>query len=494
MRIKASLRLVDLYKRRIIIYSLLLLIALFHYADSPFGFIAVSISIGYLSLITLSTLETYNTKLALGGYISAQKASRIMQTVVQIGAFLGAALSGYLLEATSPQGAAAEIGYNGLIVALCVFDIIISLIAGYIIFCDEYNATDTTALATDKKPVPTPQANGLSRELKLLCVCIVLIGFHICAYNTLATILFQSVKNFGSEYYGLCSAVAGMGAFLAAFIKIPRFEFILPALMLSVADLIFSTTQSPYLAVVFCFFIGFSMNTMRINARKHTIEATKTEAQAELVGSYSGMLYTLSQSAGLCYPWSSYKLCPYGSSSSCLSSPPYRLNNLYLCSFPFIAAEQSMRKTILIVDPFSTGALYGPALQKLGYACYGVVSQPDLFSRYMLSYQGKGMAEAKLHNVDEIKTRFPIGAIESVVAGAEGGIYCADQLAAYYNCPGNNPSTTDWRRKKAAMQKRLCENGLSYIRSKILTKDNCAIDDFESHSGYVVKPNDSAGS
>ncbi|WP_375654697.1 MFS transporter [Bartonella sp. AA83SXKL] len=298
VRIKASLRLVDLYKRRIIIYSLLLLIALFHYADSPFGFIAVSISIGYLSLITLSTLETYNTKLALSGYISAQKASRIMQTVVQIGAFLGAALSGYLLEATSPRGAAAEIGYNGLIVTLCVFDIIISLIAGYIIFCDEYNATDTTAPATDKKTAPIPQADGLSRELKLLCVCIGLIGFHICAYNTLATILFQSVKNFGSEYYGLCSAVAGMGAFLAAFIKIPRFEFILPALMLSVADLIFSTTQSPYLAVVFCFFIGFSMNTMRINARKHTIEATKTEAQAELVGSYSGMLYTLSQSAG----------------------------------------------------------------------------------------------------------------------------------------------------------------------------------------------------
>ncbi len=34
-----------------------------------------------------------------------------------------------------------------------------------------------------------------------------------------------------------------------------------------------------------------------------------------------------------------------------------------------------MRKPILIVDPFSKGALYGPALQKLGYACYGVVSQ-----------------------------------------------------------------------------------------------------------------------
>ncbi|WP_375611453.1 ATP-grasp domain-containing protein [Bartonella sp. AA9NXGY] len=153
-----------------------------------------------------------------------------------------------------------------------------------------------------------------------------------------------------------------------------------------------------------------------------------------------------------------------------------------------------MRKPILIVDPFSTGALYGPALQKLGYACYGVVSQQAPFSHYMLSYQGEGMAEAKLHSVDEIKKRFPIGAIEAVVAGAEGGIYCADQLAAYYGCLGNNPLTTDWRRKKAAMQKRLCENGLSYIRSKILTKNDCTLDGFESHSGYVVKPNDSAGS
>ncbi len=301
LRIKSSLRLVDLYRRRIIIYSLLLLIALFHYVDSPFGFIAVSISIGYLSLITLSTLETYNTKLVLSSYISAQKASRIMQTVVQIGAFLGAALSGYLLEATSPRGIAAGVGYNGLIAAICLFDIIVSLVAGYVIFRDEYsadNARSATPLATEKEPTITPQIDGLTSELKLLCVCIGLIGFHACAYNTLATILFQSVKNFGSEYYGLCSAVAGVGAFLAAFIKIPRFEFILPALLLSVADVIFSITQLPYLAVVFCFFIGFSMNTIRINARKHTIEATKTEAQAELVGSYSGMLYTLSQSAG----------------------------------------------------------------------------------------------------------------------------------------------------------------------------------------------------
>ncbi len=87
-----------------------------------------------------------------------------------------------------------------------------------------------------------------------------------------------------------------------------------------------------------------------------------------------------------------------------------------------------------------------------------------------------------------------MGAIEAVVAGAEGGIYYAVQLAVYYDCPENHPSTTNCRRKKAAMQKRLCENGLSYIRSKILTKDDCTLDDFESHRGYVVKLNNSGGS
>ncbi|UTO27728.1 hypothetical protein [Bartonella harrusi] len=208
-------------------------------------------------------------------------------------------LSGYLLEIASSQRAAAEIGYNGLIAAICVFDIIISLMAGYVIFRDEYNnATGNVTSAAEKKPTFTSKAESLSLELKLLCACIGFIGFHICAYNTLATILFQSVKNFSSEYYGLCSAFAGVGAFLAAFIKIPRFEFILPALMLSTSDLIFSITQSPYLVVVFCFFIGFSVNTMRINARKHTIEATRTESQAEILGNYSGMLYTISQSVG----------------------------------------------------------------------------------------------------------------------------------------------------------------------------------------------------
>ncbi|WP_375650932.1 hypothetical protein [Bartonella sp. OT172YNZD] len=44
-----------------------------------------------------------------------------------------------------------------------------------------------------------------------------------------------------------------MGAFLAAFIKIPRLEFILPALMLSVADLI----SAPHNRPIWLWFVAF---------------------------------------------------------------------------------------------------------------------------------------------------------------------------------------------------------------------------------------------
>ncbi|WP_412058484.1 ATP-grasp domain-containing protein [Bartonella sp. DGB2] len=153
-----------------------------------------------------------------------------------------------------------------------------------------------------------------------------------------------------------------------------------------------------------------------------------------------------------------------------------------------------MSKPILIVDPFSSGALYGSALKKLGYTCYGIVSHPALPSRLILSYQGDGMEETRLYNVDDIKKRFAPGEVQAVVVGAESGIYCAEQLAAYYGCRGNNPLTTDWRRKKAAMQMRLRKSGLAYIRSKTITQNNYTLDDFKSPNGYVVKPDDSAGS
>lgn len=153
------------------------------------------------------------------------------------------------------------------------------------------------------------------------------------------------------------------------------------------------------------------MNTMRINARKHMIEATKQKLKQSWWEAIVACFIRSPNRRVMLFLVFLQALLLWAPKQPFISSP-YRADNLYLCSFSFITAGPNMNKTILIVDPFSTGALYAPALQKLGYTCYGVISQPIPFSRFMLSYQGEGMAEAKLHSIDEIKQRFPVGTIK----------------------------------------------------------------------------------
>ncbi len=281
--LKYTLNVHELYKRRIVVFSLLLIISLLNYSDSPPGFIITSLVIGYLSLITLSTLEASNTKLVLGGHITSEKASRIMQTVVQIGSFFGAMVSGFLLT---------SIKFNTLIMLICLFDIIVSA-CGHFLFSEQASTVqDENTTQANHTPVK------ISKTLKILCISIGLIGLHISAFNTLTPILFQTIKELSAEYFGTCSAVAGAGAFSTAFVNVRIFRYLLPALVLMCCDYIFTTSPVAELSIVACFFIGFSINTIRINTRKHMIDQVKNKREAEEVGSYSAALYTFSQSLG----------------------------------------------------------------------------------------------------------------------------------------------------------------------------------------------------
>lgn len=271
-----------LYYRRIIIYSALLIISLMHYSNTKIGLIAISLSIGYLSFVTLSTLEAQNSKLVLEGHISSHKASRIMQTLIQIGSFFGAMASGYLLT---------NVSYNKLITILCLFDIVISIF-GILIFNNE-NKT-----ITEDSEEKSDNANGISKKLKYLSLAIGFIGLHICAFNTLTPILFQNIRNLNGEFYGMCSGVAGIGAFLAAFVNMKSFKFMLPAIILIMADIVFSLSNVPLLLLISCFIIGFSINTIRINLRIEIIDATRNKNEANTVAKYSAAIYSFSQSFG----------------------------------------------------------------------------------------------------------------------------------------------------------------------------------------------------
>ncbi|MGD8106381.1 hypothetical protein ACQE32_06890 [Pantoea sp. FN0302] len=282
-KVKKFITVSDLYKRRIIVYLILLVTALLHYSDSKFGFIITSLSIGYLSLITLSTLESSNAKLVLDGHISSQRASRVMQTLVQIGSFFGALSSGYFLT---------KLDYNQLIMLLCAFDILVSLF-GNRLYKEKAAADDNHSdhqVADDE--------GVLSNKLKYLSIAIGLIGLHICAFNTLTPILFQNVKNLTADYYGVCSGVAGVGAFLAAFVNLNKFRLLLPSITLTLSDAIFTLSSIPLVSVVVCFLIGFSLNTIRINLRKDMIDETTNFHEANAVAKFSATIYTFSQSIG----------------------------------------------------------------------------------------------------------------------------------------------------------------------------------------------------
>lgn len=281
IKVRKFISVSELYKRRVILYSVLLVISLLHYSDTKFGFVITSLSIGYLSLITLSTLESGNAKLVLDGYISSQRASRTMQTLVQIGSFSGALISGYFLTKTS---------YNNLISYLCFFDIIVSIF-GNLLYKEKKS---TSGFVNENKE----EDIALSNKLKFLSLAIGLIGLHICAFNTLTPILFQNIKHLSVSYYGACSGAAGVGAFLAAFIDIKWFKFFLPSAMLTLADVVFTQSSIPMASIAMCFLIGFSMNTIRINLRKEIIDETRNKDEANAVAKYSATIYTFSQAIG----------------------------------------------------------------------------------------------------------------------------------------------------------------------------------------------------
>ena len=279
----SSIDLPGLYFRRIIVFGVILVGALFGIADTWIGFIITSLCIGYLSLLTLTVLEAENTKLVLQRHISSQMASRIMQTIVQLGSFFGAMASGYLLLA---------LNYNNLICFICIFDIIVSATARFIFF-------EKSKIGISKSDIPhNLSKKHLPTNLIYLCIIIALVGLHISAFNVLTPVIFQNVKDLGSQYFGLCSAAAGLGAFSAAFVNIAWFRFMIPAIILFLADCIFTLSWHPYFAVLACLFIGFSINTIRINARKFIIDHTSNDTQADQVSSLSALMYTLAQSIG----------------------------------------------------------------------------------------------------------------------------------------------------------------------------------------------------
>jgi biotin carboxylase len=151
-------------------------------------------------------------------------------------------------------------------------------------------------------------------------------------------------------------------------------------------------------------------------------------------------------------------------------------------------------KTVLIVDPFSTGKLYAPLLGAQGVKCIAVISTralPDHFSSDLVRENFEEVYDWDESLVSTLKDL----SISAVIAGCETAIYLTDYLTEVLDIPGNSRLTSDLRRNKFSMQQALKNHNLAHINSQLLSSHSRiaeVVDSLEDWATYVVKPLNSA--
>ncbi|OOR91066.1 hypothetical protein B0181_03805 [Moraxella caviae] len=288
-----SLPITHLMVVRIALYVLALALAFL--PPTLYTFIGLALISGILGVSILSNYESYNNYLVLKRLISADKGSRYMQTVIQIGAFAGAMIGGFLLERFAFFHAMTIItAVDVLFCVLCLFWAKNHQLGqlGQLTHENSHAQSHTSSTpTTHKSPIMD------KRTLYLLCALLGFLGVHVISFNITTPIIFQEIKHWSAQDFGLASAFAGAGAFLAVFLKSGLKRCLVMAALLIIADLLFVFLHIKALSLAACFFIGIFMNSVRIFARARLSLLAKDTAQAFSIGQYSAVSYTLFQAA-----------------------------------------------------------------------------------------------------------------------------------------------------------------------------------------------------
>lgn len=163
-----------------------------------------------------------------------------------------------------------------------------------------------------------------------------------------------------------------------------------------------------------------------------------------------------------------------------------------------------MQKFAVIVDPFSSGALYAEALRARGITPIAVLSREPILSIYQASFKPadfafqfsyKGDEQLLLH---ELQSFFENDRPLFILPGTECGVELADKLANHF-CPAtaNSMILSSCRRNKYDMSRQLSRSAISI---PLAIKSN-SVDEVLNWSrqhqllphGVVIKPLASAG-
>lgn len=276
-----SLSIKDLMKLRVVIYLSLVFISYF-IGENIYGLTLLSILAGLLSVTILSSYEAKNIQLVLDKQIDKSYSARIIQTVIQVGAFLGAVIGGFILQ---------SIGFKATILLISSLDITVCLIM-YI--------TEKSNVVNNNNSPFTPQIVEMKNKkaIYLLSLLLGLVALHISTFNLTIPIIFQDINHWEITDFGIASGLAGMGALSAVFFKnnIKKLLFLLTIFV--AVDFIFTFNKVIELIIPLCFTIGFCMNSIRIFVRETMISLAENTKQTSYIASISTLFYMLFQSLG----------------------------------------------------------------------------------------------------------------------------------------------------------------------------------------------------
>ena len=152
-------------------------------------------------------------------------------------------------------------------------------------------------------------------------------------------------------------------------------------------------------------------------------------------------------------------------------------------------------KNILIVDPFSMGALYVDEFVAEGCNVYCLISNEDL-PNFMLSALDTSKYKQVFYTLEEAVQFFRSQVLFVAITGCETGVYFSDKLNGLFNIVANAAASSLVRRDKFLMQMALKNKGLRYIHSWQISDKQQDINEPLTYSAHkwVVKPLNSAGS
>lgn len=275
-----ALALPQLMKLRIVTYLALSLVVLL-LGKTAIGLIIFALLVGLLSITILSSYEARNTQLVLENQIDKSLSARIMQTMIQVGAFGGAMLGSIMLK---------QLEFELTVWVVSLLDI---SVCGLLFYFEPKSATVEQAkhshLSIEK-----------SKKIRVYIISglLGLIALHISTFNLSVPIIFQTINQWHITDFGLASGMAGLGAFCAVFFKHSDQRYKSLLLLLFLADILFTFNKIALLITPLCFIIGFCMNSIRIAVREKLISLADNHQQAVYISGMSATYYLLFQSCG----------------------------------------------------------------------------------------------------------------------------------------------------------------------------------------------------